>query len=90
MDLIIEIKDFQLCYQRVAMSFVHVFLTNKFNESIECNIEYALDRDGMMELIAFLESKDFGEYGGKQMMIDQLTEATASMSKKEKAYFRFW
>lgn len=90
MDLIIEIKDCQLCYQRVAMSFVHVFLTNKLGESVECNVNYALDKNEMAELIAFLNSKDFGEHGGKQMMIDRLTDATASMSEDEMAYFRFW
>jgi hypothetical protein len=90
MDLIVAIGSSVLEYQRVPMSYIHVFLTTKFSESIECNEEYYLGKDDMKDLISFLESKDFALYDSKDFIIGQLRDAIGNMSDNECASFRFW
>lgn len=90
MDLIIETKQYKLCYDRLKMSYIAVFLTNKSGKFVEIGDTRYLTKKETKELIEFIKQQDFDTEDSKDRFVEQLSNMEMLMEGKEKASFYFW
>lgn len=90
MDLIVETKNFKYYYQRVPMSYIHLFLCKNMKKTVEAFVKYQLTKKEVRKMISFLKEQVFDTEMSKEKVIDELTKMEMLMEGKEKASFYFW
>lgn len=90
MDLIVESRDYKYSYQRLEMSYIHIFLSNKLKREAENFVDHFLTKKEVKELIEYLKTCDFSSDDQREKLIEELSNMEMLMIGQEKARFYFW
>ena len=90
MDLTVETKDYKLCYQRLEMSYIHNFISEKIRKDAEIFANYVLTKKEVRGLIEKIKTCDFPSNEQREKFVNELSNMEMLMCGDEKASFCFW